>query len=91
MNIFSAEKIWKYEILMDFTGVFAVLQIPMTPSVGNPKRSFCPNCKYQIPFYHNIPLLSWLLLRGKCANCGKTISPRYFFVELLTAFAFLLV
>src|SRR5688572_8271136 len=63
--------------------------MPLDLSVNEPKRSFCPSCKYQIPFHHNIPLFSWLILRGKCANCGAKISFRYFGVELLTGLLFL--
>lgn len=50
-------------------------------------RSRCPSCAVQIPAKHNIPLLSWLLLRGRCANCHARISVRYPIVELLAAIA----
>jgi leader peptidase (prepilin peptidase)/N-methyltransferase len=65
-----------------------IYRIPLGISTREPARSFCPSCKYSIPFYHNIPLVSWLLLRGKCANCGAGISVRYWFVELITALFF---
>ena len=68
-----------------------IYRLPLGISVNNPRRSFCPSCKYQIPMWQNIPLLSWLLLRGKCANCGGGISIRYFLVELLTGVMFYLV
>jgi leader peptidase (prepilin peptidase)/N-methyltransferase len=68
-----------------------IYRLPLDISVANPKRSFCPTCKYQIPMWHNVPLVSWLVLRGKCANCGTSISPRYLLVELLTAVVFLMV
>jgi len=68
-----------------------IYRLPLGISVNNPKRSFCPSCKYKIPMWQNIPLLSWLLLRGKCANCGGKISIRYFMVELLTGVMFYLV
>lgn len=58
-------------------------------SVAQPSRSFCPNCGNQIRAYDNIPVLSWLLLRGRCRDCGKAISVRYALVELLTALLFL--
>jgi leader peptidase (prepilin peptidase) / N-methyltransferase len=51
--------------------------------------SHCPHCQYSIPWYLNIPLLTWVYLRGRCANCAAPISVRYFLVELLTAVAFL--
>lgn len=62
-----------------------IYRLPLGMSVSNPKRSFCPKCKKQIAWYHNLPLLSWLFLRGKCAYCKGEIPFRYFFVELLTA------
>ncbi len=68
-----------------------IYRMPLGLSVNEPKRSFCPHCKYQIPFHHNIPLVTWLVLRGKCANCGAPISFRYFGVELLTGLLFLAV
>ena len=51
------------------------------------ERSRCPHCRYKIQWYYNIPLLSYLFLRGKCHSCGKGISPRYPGVELFTALA----
>ncbi|MRW91591.1 prepilin peptidase [Duganella sp. FT80W] len=48
-------------------------------------RSACPHCQHQITAMENIPVISWLALRGKCSNCKAPISPRYPLVELLTA------
>lgn len=66
-----------------------IYRLPLDLSVNKPRRSFCPSCKNQLTWYQNIPLLSWLFLRGKCAHCGARISFRYFAVELLTALLFL--
>ncbi len=52
--------------------------------------SACPNCKTAIRFYHNIPILGWLILGGKCSNCNEPIAWRYPAVELLTALVFVL-
>ena len=68
-----------------------IYRMPLDMSVNEPKRSFCPSCKYQIPLHHNIPIVTWLVLRGKCANCGSKISFRYFGVELITGLLFLAV
>lgn len=68
-----------------------IYRMPRDLSVNEPRRSFCPACKYHIPWHQNVPLLSWLLLRGKCANCRGRISLRYPGVELLTGLLFLAV
>ena len=51
-------------------------------------RSRCPSCAHQIAWHENLPLLGWLRLKGRCSGCGARISPRYPFVELLTAVLF---
>ena len=63
-------------------------RMPQGLSVVSPP-SHCPHCKYSIPWYLNIPLWTWIYLRGKCAHCQAPISARYFLVELLTGLAFL--
>ena len=65
-----------------------IYRMPLELSVVSPP-SHCPHCKYAIPFYLNVPLVTWLSLRGRCKNCGAPISPRYFVVELLTGLTFL--
>ncbi|MDQ3321689.1 MAG: prepilin peptidase [Acidobacteriota bacterium] len=65
-------------------------RVPNEESIVFP-NSACPKCKNFIKPYDNIPVLSWLVLGGKCRNCKEKISPRYPAVELLTALIFLLV
>ncbi|MBX4205947.1 prepilin peptidase [Candidatus Microgenomates bacterium] len=54
-------------------------------------RSICPKCKHQINWYDNIPVLSYIALRGKCRHCHKKISIRYPIIELVTVLTFCLV
>lgn len=67
-----------------------IYRIPRDESVVTP-RSHCPHCNTLIPWHLNIPVLSWLCLRGKCAACKGPIAFRYTLVELLTAMTFLAV
>ena len=66
-----------------------IYRLPRGMSVLNPRWSACPNCKQPIAFYDNVPVLSWLLLRGRCRQCKAPISPRYLLIEVLTAALFL--
>jgi leader peptidase (prepilin peptidase)/N-methyltransferase len=65
-----------------------IYRLPLGKSVVTP-RSACPHCGDLIPLYHNVPVLSWLILRGKCRSCKAPISPRYLVIELLTGLLFL--
>ena len=66
-----------------------IYRLPRDLSVSKPKRSACPHCQQQIGFYDNIPVLSWLVLHGRCRKCDAPISPRYLVVEIFTALLFL--
>ncbi|MCC7339592.1 MAG: prepilin peptidase [Bryobacterales bacterium] len=63
-------------------------RLPREMAVWDPARSFCPHCGQTLAWYDNIPVLSYLLLRGKCRLCGAAISWRYPAVELLTGILF---
>jgi len=82
-------------VLLPFAAVFgavvgsflnaAVYRLPRNISLVKERRSFCPRCKAQIAWYDNVPILSYLVLLGRCRSCRQRISPRYLAVELLTA------
>lgn len=67
-----------------------VYRVPVGMSLVTP-ASACPNCHHEIKGYDNVPVLSWLALRGKCRNCKMPISARYPIVELVTGIAFVAV
>ena len=67
-----------------------IWRVPRGESIVKPP-SHCPKCDAPIRWYQNIPILSWLALRGRCANCKAPISPRYILVEALGGFLFLIV
>jgi prepilin signal peptidase PulO-like enzyme (type II secretory pathway) len=60
-----------------------VYRIPIGLTVTEPRRSFCPSCHHQVEARDNIPVMSWLWLRGQCRYCRAPISIWYFLVELL--------
>ncbi|SHO56094.1 prepilin peptidase [Vibrio quintilis] len=76
---------WK----QDFAETFPEYEIPITdkPVTLSRPHSFCPHCHHPIRPWHNIPVISWLFLRGKCAYCQEKISARYPLIELVSATA----
>jgi leader peptidase (prepilin peptidase)/N-methyltransferase len=74
-----------------FIGSFlgcCVYRLPRDISLWQPSRSFCPNCNSLVRWYQNIPVVSWVVLRGRCANCRKPISWKYPLIESITALLF---
>ncbi len=66
-----------------------IVRLPLDESIVSP-RSRCPRCEHQLPWWANVPVLSYVALRGRCAFCAEPISFRYPLVELLTAGLFAL-
>ena len=78
---------WLGACIASFLNV-VIWRVPRGESIVSPP-SHCPKCNSPIKWWQNIPILSWLALRGKCANCKAPISPRYIFVEALGGCLFL--
>lgn len=94
----AAEIPWLFPVFFAMFGAcigsflnVVIYRLPLGLSVNEPSRSFCPTCKEPIPWYLNIPILSWLMLRGRSACCNTPISVRYWLVEVATALLFGLV
>ena len=88
METLIAAAIFAYGLCFGSFLNVCIYRMPLGKSVVSP-RSACPNCGDPIPLYHNLPVVSWLLLGGKCRACTQPISPRYLIVEMLIGVLFL--
>jgi leader peptidase (prepilin peptidase) / N-methyltransferase len=88
MDPFFAAAIFLFGLAFGSFLNVCIHRLPLGLSVVKP-RSACPKCKQPIAFYDNLPVLSWLILRGRCRQCKTRISPRYLLIELLTGILFL--
>jgi leader peptidase (prepilin peptidase)/N-methyltransferase len=83
MEIFYSIYFFIFGLLIGSFLNVVILRLPVKNDLVK-TRSACPKCGAQLKWYHNIPLISFLALRGKCAFCGTRISWRYPLIELLT-------
>ena len=88
MDPVLASSIFVFGLLFGSFLNVCIHRLPLGLSVVTP-RSACPECKQPIAFYDNLPVLSWLILGGRCRHCKSPISPRYLLIELLTGLLFL--
>lgn len=88
MDVFYGTSIFLFGLAFGSFLNVCIHRIPRGQSVVFPS-SACPKCHADIKPYDNLPVLSWLILGGRCRNCRTPITPRYAVVELLTAFLFL--
>jgi leader peptidase (prepilin peptidase) / N-methyltransferase len=88
VKLFLEAAIFAYGLCFGSFLNVCIYRLPRGQSVVTP-RSACPHCGDPIPLYHNLPVLSWLILRGKCRACQQPISPRYLVIEILTGLLFL--
>jgi leader peptidase (prepilin peptidase)/N-methyltransferase len=94
VGILTGAREWLVVALAGVVGLFigsflnvVVYRAPLGISVSSP-RSFCPTCDRQLAWWENVPLVSWLALRGRCHTCHEPISVRYPLVEATTALGF---
>ena len=87
MAILGLFSFWTGATIGSFLNVVA-WRVPRGESIVSPP-SHCPKCSAPIRWWQNVPILSWLALRGRCACCREPISPRYILVELLCGLLFL--
>src|SRR5574341_787383 len=83
MDIFPPAAFVFGSIVGSFLNV-CIYRLPQKLSIVTP-RSFCPHCRRRIAWYDNVPILSYVVLRGRCRHCGARIFPGYPLVEIITA------
>src|SRR5713101_3525927 len=66
-----------------------IYRLAWEKSILWPLKSYCANCYQPIKWYDNLPLISYLVLRGRCRTCGASFSCRYFLIELSTGLGFI--
>lgn len=89
MFIFEIVCFFVFGLIFGSFGNVVIHRLPLDKSVVRP-RSQCPSCNTQIKWYDNIPVFSWVLLKGRCRECQIKISWRYPLVEVLMGVAFVL-
>ena len=89
LNIYSFALIFLIGICVGSFLNVVIYRFPNDLSVVKP-RSFCPQCKKKLTWRENIPLISWIVQRGKSLGCNSNISKRYPFFELLTGVLFMI-
>ncbi len=87
MDVFVLTVIFVFGLLFGSFLNVCIYRLPRGLSIVWP-GSACPDCRTAIHWYDNIPVVSWLVLRGRCRNCASRISARYLIVELLTSCLF---
>ena len=88
MTIFELTLYFLFGLAVGSFSNVCIYRLPLKQSIILP-RSHCPECKTPLPYYYNIPLLSYLYLQGRCSFCQKPIHQGYLIVELLTALLYL--
>jgi leader peptidase (prepilin peptidase)/N-methyltransferase len=81
-NVFGFLFAFVWGVIWGSFGSAIIYRVPRGISLLSPRRSFCPSCKKSLLWWHKIPVLSFLILRGKCAFCGNRIPIFYLLVEL---------
>ena len=89
MNLYEGSIVTLFGILIGSFLNVLIIRIPKGESVVFPS-SHCVSCGKNLKWYHNIPLFSWIFLKGKCAFCGSKISIQYPIIEFLSGLIFLL-
>jgi leader peptidase (prepilin peptidase)/N-methyltransferase len=89
MELFSSIMVFLFGLVIGSFLNVVIFRIPKGESISFP-ASHCQSCNTPLKWYHNIPLLSWIFLGGKCAFCKEKISKQYPIVELTNAIIYLL-
>lgn len=83
--------VWVFGLCVGSFLNVVIYRLPLGLSITSPRWSFCPGCRHTLAWYDNLPVASWMLLRGRCRHCGMWISAQYPLIETLTGLTFVLV
>ncbi len=97
LGVYNMEAYTIYAVLAALFGLLVgsflnvvIYRVPLGENIAFP-ASHCPTCKHALKWYHNVPVFSWLFLRGQCAFCNTPISKQYPMIEMLTSVIWLMI